>query len=71
MVIDSGNITLHLKEHRVSIPNRNPESGNGITKTETEMKRETDTETGSETEYRICERFQTIDLKKKIAMTIQ
>lgn len=62
MLINSGNITLHLKEHRVSLPSRNAVSGNGITKTETEMKRET--ETGSEMEYGICERFQTIDLKK-------
>ena len=66
MLIDSSNITLHLREHRVSIPSRNPESGNGITKTETEMKRETETETGSEMEYGICERFQTNDLQKKL-----
>ena len=68
MLIDSGNITIHLREHRVSIPSRNPESENGITKTETEMKRETETETetGSEMAYGICERFQTIDLQKKL-----
>ena len=65
MLINSGNISLHLREHRVSFP-----TGNGITKTETEMKRETETET--ETEYGIRERFQTIDLKKKImTITIQ
>ena len=65
MLINSGNISFHLREHRVSFP-----TGNGITKTETEMKRETETET--ETEYGIRERFQTIDLKKKImAITIQ
>ena len=60
MLINRGNVTLHLKEHRVSIPRRNPESENGITKTETE------TETGSEMEYGICERFQTINLQKKL-----
>ena len=67
MLINSGNISFHLREHRVSFP-----TGNGITKTETEMKRETETETETETEYGIRERFQTIDLKKKImAITIQ
>ena len=64
MLIDSGNIIVHLREHRVSIPSLVTESGNGITKTETEMKRET--ETRSEMEYGICERFQTIDLQKKL-----
>ena len=27
MLINSGNITIHLKEHRVSTPSRNAESG--------------------------------------------
>ena len=60
MLIDSGNITIHLREHRVStqrlvtqsgIRKRNHENGNG-------------NEKGNGNRNGICEGFQTIDLKK-------
>ena len=63
MLIDSGNITVHLRKHRVSIPSlvtqsgirkRNLENGNGNEKGN-----------GNRNGNGICERFQTIDLKKK------
>ena len=70
MLIHSGNISIHLREHRVSIPSlvtqsgirkRNQENGNG---------NEKGNGNGNRNGNGICEGFQTIDLKKKIAMTI-
>ena len=64
MLIDSGNITIHLREHRVStqrlvtqsgIRKRNRENGNG---------NEKGNGNGNGNRNGICEGFQTIDLKK-------
>ena len=58
MLINSGHVSTHLKEHRVSIPSlvsgirkQNHENGNG-------------NEKGNGNGNGNCERFQTIDLKK-------
>ena len=69
MLIDSGNITIHLREHRVSIPSmvtqsgirkRNQENGNG-----NEKGNGNGNGNGNRNGNGICEGFQTIDLKKK------
>ena len=66
MLIDSGNITIHLREHRVStqrlvtqsgIRKRNRENGNG---------NEKGNGNGNGNRNGICEGFQTIDFLKKL-----